>query len=509
MNQPAIDLHYYRQQYAEVVTDPEQLGHFLNVRFDSPDEFARTLPFAERDTTVGVENELQAAVAGAQDRVDLPLTIRASNYYKNVLTRYARGEMPRAAVAELERYLEVNSENLWENSWVRFPRRCLSSFANRAFESDLKADKNRSDSPPRSDLERFVFFQEQEPFIRIPVSYLLKLSLADMISRNASWPILLRTTGEHLLGHFLNDNTSPETFSFHPVDLHQKGSGGQGVAGETLKRYLLTHLLIDHANNAFDLAAHGQQAEIYFAPHPPVRQKKLNDLISDAFYRELFMSPCLSGWPQGQLKHAYMELCHQVLSRSQLNAVAKLRDAGIITSNLVVLPNTSNTSLANNGTHISLGSRRLAAALGNSRSGFGALEEKYTGDLVIKIMEHFLPLFVNTYSAAPYRLDFADFHPERVLGFLPHELELTHLRMIWRRWKKKARLKIFGQPVTPFGLTWLDKSISRLFGLRGDLVPDFRLLDYLPVKHRRQPGAERRAGKRPAAKERFAGPGRI
>ncbi len=55
MNQPAIDLRYYRQQYAEVITDPEQLGYFLNVRFDSPDEFARTLPFAERDTTVGVE----------------------------------------------------------------------------------------------------------------------------------------------------------------------------------------------------------------------------------------------------------------------------------------------------------------------------------------------------------------------------------------------------------------------------------------------------------------------
>jgi hypothetical protein len=32
--------------------------------------------------------------------------------------------------------------------------------------------------------------------------------------------------------------------------------------------------------------------------------------------------------------------------------------------------------------------------------------------LAIKIVEHFLPLFVGAYSAAPYRLDFADFHPE-------------------------------------------------------------------------------------------------
>ncbi|MDJ0669108.1 MAG: hypothetical protein QNJ61_17635, partial [Desulfobacterales bacterium] len=39
-------------------------------------------------------------------------------------------------------------------------------------------------------------------------------------------------------------------------------------------------------------------------------------------------------------------------------------------------------------------------------------------DLVIKIVEHFLPLFVGTYSAAPYRLDFADMHPEAAPPFL-------------------------------------------------------------------------------------------
>jgi hypothetical protein len=31
-----------------------------------------------------------------------------------------------------------------------------------------------------------------------------------------------------------------------------------------------------------------------------------------------------------------------------------------------------------------------------------------------------------------------------VLGFLPHELDYTHLRMIWRRWRKKADLNFFG-----------------------------------------------------------------
>jgi hypothetical protein len=174
-----------------------------------------------------------------------------------------------------------------------------------------------------------------------------------------------------------------------------------------------------------------------------------------------------------------MHLCHQVLSRSQLNGVAKLRDAGIILTNLVVLPNLSNVSLANNGTHISIGSRRLTQALSDCSSGFTATHEKHFGDLAIKISEHFLPLFVGTYSAAPYRLAFNDFHPEKALGFLAHELDYTHLRMIWRRWKKKANLAIFGQPLTPFGPQTLDHLVSAAFCLRGDFVPDYRLIDYL------------------------------
>jgi hypothetical protein len=76
-------------------------------------------------------------------------------------------------------------------------------------------------------------------------------------------------------------------------------------------------------------------------------------------------------------------------------------------------------------------------------------------------------------------LAFTDFHPELALGFLPHELDYTHLRMIWRRWKNKARLSICGRPVTPFGPEWLDSLISGLFRMKGDFVPDFRLIDYL------------------------------
>jgi hypothetical protein len=114
-----------------------------------------------------------------------------------------------------------------------------------------------------------------------------------------------------------------------------------------------------------------------------------------------------------------------------------------------------------------------------SRPEFGAREEKWLGDLSIKILEHFLPLFVGTYSGAPYRLDFSDMHPEKALSFLPHELHEIHLRMIWRRWKKKARMKILGKAVTPFGPAWIDRSLARCLQLKGDFVTDFRLIDYL------------------------------
>jgi len=143
------------------------------------------------------------------------------------------------------------------------------------------------------------------------------------------------------------------------------------------------------------------------------------------------------------------------------------------------MPSTSNLSLANNGVHVSVGSKRLTSLVGSPDCGFGTPDEKYFGDLAIKIMEHFLPLFVGTYSAAPYRLGFQAFHPETALGFLPHELDFTHLRMLWRRWKGKANLRALGLTFTPCGPKWIDRALSAMFQLRGDWVPDFRLIDYL------------------------------
>jgi hypothetical protein len=436
-----------------------------------------TVPFSLSDTTVGTETELQAAVQGSRQSVDLPQTIENSSYFANVIRRAAAGDTSPRVIARLEHYLDSNREQVWENSWVRLPYRSLSQSARELFNSDLRAEKPEGGTVCRKDASRFILAQAGEKYLRIPISYLVRLALSDALSFPQLSSPQLQRTGLRILRRFFNDNTSPETSSLHIIRFEPEKGNGREVAKETALRYLLTQLLVQYANEKFELRKNGQHALVFLSPHPPVRQKTLNNCISDSFYRELFMSPCL-GWEDGEAKHDYMSLCHQALSRSHLTAVGKLREAGIITSNLVVMPNTSNISLANNGIHISIGSQRLTSLLADPASGFRKSDEKLVGDLVIKIVEHFLPLFVGSYSAAPYRLDFSDFHPERVLGFLPHELDYTHLRMVWRRWKRKARNKLLQRSWTPFGPEWLDGALSRVFRLRGDFVPDYRLLDY-------------------------------
>lgn len=468
------------REHKQEMTNVRQALRAAGVAVDNPEHLARTLPFTAGDVTAGAESELQAVVAGDRHDVDLPLIIEQSNYFANMMKRTASGEAPRKVLADLERFLADNTTGVWENSWVRFSPDRLSGFARQVLEDDLLADKRNRSAGRRADADRFFYRDAAgRELIRLPISYLLKLALADLIGSQQFLPVIIRATGTRLLDHYLNDNTSPETFSFNVVTLTPDNGMGAAIAAETALRFLLTQLLLCYANRVFALADSGQRAMAYFAPHPPVRQKELNDHVSDSFYRELFMSPCLSGWDRGEEKFRYMQLCHQVLSRSQLNAVAKLRDAGIILNNLVVLPSVSNVSLANNGTHISLGSRRLTRLLADGTPEFHAGHEKLLGDLVIKITEHFLPLFVGTYTAAPFRLAFTDFHPEKALGFLPHELDYTHLRMLWRRWRKKADISLFGQSLTPFGPVGLDTFLGNVFRLKGDFVPDYRLVDYL------------------------------
>ncbi len=442
------------------------------------DGFIRHVPFCAGDTTAGTETELQVAVIGDRADVDLPITIESSNYFKNIRRIAQAGEASMSAVTELEKLLADNPERVWENSWVRFPLSRLTDFARHTLQRDLLSDKSHGSGCVRSDVGKFLVPGNGEQYLRTPISYLVKLALADVLGSQPDLSGPIHHTGLRAMEHLVNDNTSPETFSFNVVALDRETGFGRALAKETAVRFLLTHLLTMYANEQFGLTESGQEALIYFSPHPPLRQKRLNDCISDSFYRELFMSPCLSGWNDGQSKYNYMCLCHQVLSRSRLNATAKLRDAGIITRNIVVLPTLSNISLANNGTHISIGSSKLTRLREEDSSDYDRCAEKHIGDLVTKVAEHFLPLFVGTYSAAPYRFDFSDFHPENVLGFLPHELDFTHLRMIWRRWKKKAHLNMLGRSLTPFGLRSVDHAISRLTGIKGDFIPDFRLVDY-------------------------------
>lgn len=436
-------------------------------------------PFGDGDSSVGMEFELQVAVEGEPEDVDLSITIRNSDCYQNILKRTACEDLPPAALQSLEEYLYANKAKVWENSWVRLSVDRLTAFTGKILQRDLQADKSLPESAKRSDVSRFLFHQNGEEKLRVPISYLLKLSLANSLSAGPALSDELTELGRQLMDHLTSDNTSPEVLSF---SVQAAGPGervGKLAAEESCRTFLFCQLLVQYANRNLGLLENGQKCLLYCAPHAPQRQKQLNEIVPEGFYRHLFVSPCLSGWDRGEEKHRYMELCHRTLSKSQLNTIGKLKNAGIITNNLVVLPNTSTTCLANNGIHVSIGSRILSEIAAENQSLYSPFTEKYLGDLTIKIVEHFLPLFVNTYSASPYRLDFGDFHPEKVLGFLPHELDYTHLRMIWRRWKNKARLKTFGKQLTPFGPKWLDDRLAMLPGLQGDLAPDFRLIDFL------------------------------
>lgn len=447
----------------------ESLGlqRSANIPFDQ-------LPFVARDATAGSEDELQAVVAGSSEHCDLPLSIRESRFFQNIARRSTSGEAPRRTLLDLEAFLN-DTCNVWENSWIRFPEARLSRYAQHVFQADLQVVRDGAIGE-RSDASHFRFTQAGEPWLRIPISYALKLALADLVGTQLHMPEPMRQEASRLMRHFLNDNTSPETTSFRIVAAEGDRSLGEQLARDAARRFLFTSLLISWATHRFGLIETGQRALVYHAPVPSVHQEDLSSCLSDSFYRELFMSPCLSGWSDGEAKYQYMHLCHQVLSRSQLNAVAKLREAGIIANELVVLPSLSNVSLANNGIHISIGSRSLDQQL--RRGSLRCADEKRLGDLAIKIYEHFLALFVGTYTAAPYRFAFNQFHPERLLSFLPHELDFTHLRLLWREWKEKAQLSLCGHPLTPYGPRWLDSLAATLFRLRGDCVPDARLLTY-------------------------------
>ena len=454
--------------------DIRALPSLLGIDMSKQEIPLHLLPFNPEDLTIGTESEYQTAVLGDRNHADLPRTIEESAYFANISRRVKAGDVARRSVLRLEEFLRGNTDRVWENSWLRFPMSMLKPSTREVFFRDLKEDKTAGADACRIDMERFFLEQKGERWIRVPSSYVLKLAIVDMLSdtNSAQWCDV-----EALSGCFLNDNSSPETLSFFPSEKVGGVSAARGAAEENAFRFLLSQLAVMYANRAFGLEENGQKLLLYFSPTTPLRIRRLNDLVSDSFYRELFMSPCLSGWDRGYDKHEYMHLCHQVLSRSHLNSVIKLKDAGILTQPLVRLDSISNTSLANNGTHVSIGSRMLGRLA--SENHYTAALEKSAGDLVIKIFEHFLPLFPGLFGASPWRVSYYDFRAENLVGFLAHELDFTHLRMFWRRWVKKAGLDVMGHSVLPYGPDWYEFCWKEVFRLKGDYVPDIRLIDYL------------------------------
>jgi len=390
------------------------------------------LLFAPDDITAGTENELAAAVHGTRRDVDLPQAIQRLPFYQNDgRTRSA-----------LDQWLADNGDAAWEHSWLRIGRDALGEGARALLALDVAGRSDRAD------------FEASAAELRVPASYLLRLALADVLGAEKLLPGRALLTGRRVLGCFLNDNTAPEIVSTHIVS--GAAGLGRGVARENAQRFLLTQLLVAYANNKFRLRERGQELSIYPAPNPPTRLRRLSQLLPADAYRDLLMNPCLAGFSDGVAKRSYMHLCHETLSRSRVHANAHLVETGIARPR-VVQSLVCDTSLLNNGTHLSLGSRLLGDYLAAQPPAVAVSEEKYLGDLASKIIEHFLPLFTGLYSAAPWRLAPAEFKPERALGFLPHELHASHLRQLWSAWKRKAGL---------------------LAGLKGDMVPDQRLLDY-------------------------------
>lgn len=426
------------------------------------------LPFLPGDVTIGVENEFQAAVIGDPTSVDLTLEIRSFV-----------SSFPAKTRSRIEKFIEGNHEGVWENSWVRLKRRSLGEKLELILEHDLSSHKGRPYLGKRSDIQRFLRAVNNEEYLRIPVSYVLKLSLAHATLCDEKAPSIVASTANRMLPFLINDNLSPEVLSFSPTFLDKGDALAKKAAKETLKRFFLVQLLAMYANACFGLTESNQRIILYHSAHPPLRQRKLKSIISDAIYRELFINPCLSGWDRGEKKYEYMLLCHDVLMRSRKNTLLKLKEMGLVPNDLSPECLSPNIPLANNGTHVSIGSRKLTDLLSDPTSGFDQSDEKYLGDLVIKIVEHFLPLFVGNYSASPYRIDFYEFLPERILGFLPHELNRFHLRYIWESWERKAKIRILGRKIGPFRQMLFDRLLGIVPSLRGDIYVDYRLIDYL------------------------------
>ena len=188
--------------------DLKKAKRALGVSEVSGERFCSSLPFTPDDAAAGTENELQTVVVGDRKDVDLPTVIRESSFYRNMVKRAASGDAPKKALTNLEQFMDDNPERVWENSWVRFPRRALSQYAQIVFERDLLADKRDWTGPKRKDADCFCVKNENADLIRVPVSYLLKISLADSLAGPDVHP-LVRCAGRRVPGTFFQRQHLP------------------------------------------------------------------------------------------------------------------------------------------------------------------------------------------------------------------------------------------------------------------------------------------------------------
>lgn len=86
-------------------------------------------------------------------------------------------------------------------------------------------------------------------------------------------PRAIQRTGQRLMDHYINDNTSPEILSFYVVRGATQPNLGAALARESVKRFLFTELLVQYADRAWALRDAGQRPLVYFSPHVPLRQR--------------------------------------------------------------------------------------------------------------------------------------------------------------------------------------------------------------------------------------------
>jgi len=82
----------------------QEIAQLLGVKYDRLGIDVGSLPFALDDTTAGSESEMQTAVSGNKDNVDLPVIIAASNYFTNTRRRASVGDTLPKVMTGLGKY---------------------------------------------------------------------------------------------------------------------------------------------------------------------------------------------------------------------------------------------------------------------------------------------------------------------------------------------------------------------------------------------------------------------